>query len=552
MSLDYAPRRPIIQESVGAAFLTERKRRKPVQTFSSGEKVNKKTSMTTDLFKGKNIPDFIKNHSLFRNPVKVTKVFPSIGLPNFREKVNVDKCLVDVKKEGTYVHNLLRVMVDIVGAARDGLAHQADRLQYLDAKDVREKDRTRLNEFYNLSNILANLGGCVDPYNKDVLTGAIQTADGKIALKLMKDIADNNDKVIFRKDESLFKIFNKVKDKCTAVGVGFTNLEQADAFKIFSKENIPNKEFSIYFSAEGEEGAWDIATMSMRGIKSCQRWDGEYPRCLIGSILSKFVGIMYLTSGVQSDTNAGFANLGTKMMRRCVVRYAVDADENKPCILLDKMYPELDKDILGVFVNAIKSRTDLPVYYSQDLGNKIRHIYLPAEKIREEILDREWSYQDTPLKSKHDLNVYLLTHNKEEVEREIKGFKLNLALFLARRMEAVYSEDAQVSDPEVKKTISNIRMNTSFTPFCETAATYIINGFRAPLSKGFTNSRSFYRKYLMELLLKRKAVLASCLPNLNSVLSQNTSRTVDTTAFVNYLFTLVSEFARQEIAKVVN
>lgn len=514
--------------------------------------MNKKTSISTDLFKGKNIPDFIKNHALFRNPVKVTKVFPSIGLPNFREKANIDKCLVDVKKEGSYVHNLLRVMIDVVAAARDSISHSADKLQYLDSKETREKDRARLNAYYDLSNILTNLGACVDPYNKDVLTGAIQTADGKIALKLMKDIADNNGKIVFRKDESLFKIFNKVKDKCAAINIPFTNLEQSEAFKIFSKENIPNKEFSIYFSSDGEEGAWDIVTMSMRGIKSCQRWDGEYPRCLIGSVLSKFVGIMYLTSGVQSDTNAGFANLGTKMMRRCVVRYAVDADEKKPCILLDKMYPELDKDVLGIFVAAIRSRTELPVYYSQDLGNKIRHIYLPTEKIREEISDREWSYQDTPLKSKHDLNVYILTHNKEEVEREIRGFKLNLALFLARRMEAIYSDDVPVSDPEVKKTISNIRMNTSFTPFCENIATYIMNGFRAPLSKGFTNSRSFYRKYLMELLGKRKSVLASCQPNLQALLTTNTSRTVDTDAFMNYTFTLVAEFCKQEIAKLIN
>jgi hypothetical protein len=216
------------------------------------------------------------------------------------------------------------------------------------------------------------------------------------------------------------------------------------------------------------------------------------------------------------------------------------------------MYPELDKDVLSVFVSSIKSRTTLPVYYSQDLGNKMRHIYLPSEKIRAEVSDREWSYQDTPLKSREDLNVYLLTHNKEEVEREIRGFKLNLALFIARRMEAIYSGDAQISDPEIKKTIGNIRVNTSFTPFCENAATYVLNGFRAPPSKGFTNSRSYYRKYLMELLVKRKSVLATCLPSMGALLTQSTSRAVDMTVFVNYIFTLVAEFAKLEIAKLIN
>lgn len=514
--------------------------------------MNKKVPISTDLFKGKNIPDFLKNHSLFRNPVPVPKVFPSIGMPNFRDKANIDKCLVDVRKEGTYVHNLLRIMVDISTGARDNVSHQADKLQYLDSKEMREKERTRLNELYNVSNLLSTLATCVDPYSPDVLTSAVQTAEGKIALKLIRDCIDNNGKIVFRKDESLFKVFNKVKEKCTTYNVPFTNLEGTEQFKIFSKENIPNKEFSIIFSSEGEEGAWDIATMSMRGIKSCQRWDGDYPRCLIGSILSKFVGIIYLTSGVQSDPIAGFANLGTKMMRRCVVRYAVDADEGKPCILLDKMYPEVDKDVLSLFVTSIKSRTTLPVYYSQDLGNKIRHIYLPSEKIRDGISDRDWSYQDTPLKSKHDLNIYILTHNKEEVEREVRGFRVNLALFLARRMEAVFSGDSQISDQEVKKTISNIRMNTSFTPFCESLAGFVLNSFRAPASNGFANSRAYYRKYLMELLMKRKDVLTSCQLNIGNLLQQNTSRSVDTPAFVKYIFTLVAEFAKLEISNLIN
>lgn len=519
--------------------------------------MNKKVSVSTDLFKGRTVPDFIRTHSLFRTPVKVQKVFPSIGLPNFREKANIDKCLVDVKKEGSYVHNLLRVMVDIITQSRDDVSRQADKLQYLDSREERERQRPVLNEIYNLSNLMTNLSVCVDPYNNEVLTGAIQSSEGRIALKLMKDIVDNNGKIIFRKDESLFKIFNKVREKCTAVGVGFANLEQADAFKIFSKENIPNKEFSIMFSSEGEEGAWDIATMSMRGIKSCQRWDGEYPRCLIGSILSKFVGVMYLTSGVQADANAGFQNLGTKMMRRCVVRYVVDADEGKPCILIDKMYPDVDKDILTLFINAIKSRTELPVYYAIDLGNKIRHMYLPTEKIRDEINDRDWSYQDSPLKSKNDFDVYILTHNKEEVEREIKGFKLNLSLFLARRMEAIFSGDLALPhlgglDQEIKKTISNIRMNTSFTPFCEQLASHIVSAFRAPPSKGFTSSRTYYRKYIMELLSKRKATQTSCQASLATIISQNTSRTVDTGTFVNYIFTLVTEFVKLEATKLIN
>ena len=109
--------------------------------------------------------------------------------------------------------------------------------------------------------------------------------EGKVVLKLISSIPDEKEgKNIFRRDEPLFRIFNAVKERCLTLGIPLLNLETTEPFKIFSKENMPNKDYSMLFSSEGEAGAWDIATMSMRGIRSCQRWDGEYPRCLIGSI----------------------------------------------------------------------------------------------------------------------------------------------------------------------------------------------------------------------------------------------------------------------------
>ena len=512
----------------------------------------KKVFISTDLFKDKSIPPFLKEHHLFRNPVKVDKVFPSIGLPNFREKANIDKCFVDIKKEGTYVHNLLRIMVDILNRARDTSIAAADKIQYLEDAKSRERNKTKLTELYSIANTINAIIPCVDPYNQQVLDEAIHTSDGKIALKLIKDIADKNAKQpVFRKNKSLFSVFSSLREKCTELGVEFTHLDNTDAFKIFSKENIPNKEFAIVFSSVGPEGAYDIATMSMRGIKSCQRWDGEYPRCLIGSILSKFVGVIYLTSGVQADNQGQYTNLGTKMMRRCVVRYAIDADENKPCVLIDKMYPELDKDVLSIFVNALQSKTQLPVYYAQDLGNRLRHIYSPNEKIRNEISNREWSYQDTPLRSKDDLNVFLLNSNKDEVERETRGFKLNFSMFLARDMEDIFVGNKSATD-EIKKTINNIKMNTPLTTFCDKVAECILGAFRSPPITGFPNSRSYYRKYLMEMLSKRKQTMATSQMNILAHITENTSRTVNTNAFISYIFSVLSEFTKQEITGLIS
>lgn len=512
----------------------------------------KQAKLTTELFAGKPVPPFITNHSIFRTPHEVKKVFKSIGLSNFKDKANIEKCLDDLKKEGTYVHNLLIAMAQMLNNAICKLQTHADRIQFLETKDARDIARAKLQDIHSCLNVINALVGYVDPYKPDVLANTIKTsADGKIELRLMNDINDEASKPVFRKTVSLFSVFHKLTEKLASFNVPFESLDAQPEFKIFNMENIPNKEFSINFSADGSEGAWDILTMSMRGIKSCQRWDGEYPRCLIGSVLSKFVGVIYLTSGAQSETNAGFSNLGTKMMRRCVVRYAVDADEDKPCILIDKMYPELNKDVLSLFINAIKSKTTLPVYYSADLGNKIRHIYIPSEEMRERVIDREWSYQDTPLKSKHDLNISALNINREEVEREIRGFKINLALFLARRMEEIGSGSVSV-DPEYKKIISNIKMNISYTPFCEKLSTYILNAYRAPVSTTFTDSRVYYRKYLMEILKTRSNIIASCLPNLQQLLTDNMSRPVDAMKFLQYLFSIVLEFTKSEIKKTIS
>lgn len=518
----------------------------------------KQTIVSTELFKGKPLPTFITDHKLFKTPHKIQKVFPTIGLPNFQAKVNIDKCLTDVKKEGSYVHNLLRVMSDTLMNVADIVRLKADKMQFLEMdKTTRASLRSSMVELYALASTLTTVANSTDPLSKDVLENAIQTADGKITLTMLKDVPEPNNpsKPLFRKGEALFRIYGKLRDKCAIFAIDLAALDGLDVFKTFCKENIPNKEYSVVFSSDGPEGAWDILTMSMRSEwHSCQRWEGEYPRCLIGSVLSKFVGVLYLTSGVMSsanDKNGNRNNLGTKMMRRCVVRYAIDADDNKPCIMIDKMYPDFDRTIMDAFMSTLKEKTTLPIYYSPDLGNKIRHIYLPIEKISSDILDREKSYQDTPLKSKNDLNVYILNSNKEEVEREVRGFKVNLAIFMARKLEEVYTDYSHAND-EIKKSVNNIRMNTSFTPFCDLLTTSIVQAFRAPQSSSFNNSKTYYKRYLMEFLLKRNQTFTSCYASLAQTFAQHTSRTLDVSLFMSHITSITNQFVKSEIRRISN
>lgn len=518
----------------------ENAKKKPIRTIT----------VSTDLFKDKVVPPFLRDHTLFRNPTNIQKIFPSIGLPNFCDKVNIEKSFVDIKKENGYIHLLLRTISDIIVKAKTSMSEHADRLQFLATSEERAASRGKLTELYDVAGLLGKLIPLTDPYEAGVLDNTIQIIEGKVALKLPIDVMDSNDKAIFRKGEPIFRVLHKIKEKCAALDVPIVNYEQTEAFKIFSRENMPNKEFSIIFSSEGEQGAWDIATMSMRGIKSCQRWDGEYPRCLIGSIFSKFVGIIYLTSGVPSETNGVYKDLGSKMIRRCVIRYAVDTDEGKPCILMDKMYPENDKDVIAFFIKSISQRTQLPVYYAPEIGNKTKHIYLPSEKTREKISDRDWSYQDTPLKTKNDMNIYVLASSKEELEREIKGFAINLPLFLARRMEAIHNESILTSE-EIKKTIANIRMNTSFAVFSTQIASWVLSAFKFD-NKGHLDSKRFYREYLLNFLRNRTSIRHNSETNILSVIQQNTSRTIDKNIVIDFIFTSMIEFVKSEVRKVGN
>jgi len=520
--------------------------------------MNKKQILSTELFKDKKVPDVISSHPCFKTPMPVHKVFSAVGLPNFKTKANLEKCLVDIKKEGTYVHNLLRAMTDLLVQAREAIGYQADRIQFLDTAENRDSNRGMLKDLHHLNTLVIGVLNCVDPSIREVLDEAIHTSEGKVVLRLMKDITNAEGKVMFKKGMALFRVFYDLREKATALGTLFANLESAEAFKTFSKENIPNKEFNIVFSSDGPEGAWDLATMSMRGFRSCQSWDGEYPQCLIGSILSRFVGIVYLTSGIeaphvskQKTDDPMYKGLGAKMMRRCIVRYAVDADDKKPLILIDKMYPDLDKDVLSLFMDAIKAKTNLPVFYAPDLGNRLKHLYLPFEPIREKINDRQLSYQDTPLKTKYDFYVYVLNYSKAEVDREIRGFISNFGVFLARHMEDIYNGNRSV-DPEIKKIISNIRMNTSFTPICEYIAHSLVSVFRAPNSKYFTSSKEYYRRFIKDFLRNRIGLIASCTTSIRDNLTQYTSRTVDMTLMNKYLSSAISEFIKSEAKRLIN
>lgn len=63
------------------------------------EKKNKKPTLSTEVFAGKTVAPLLMEHSLFKTPTEIKKIFPSIGLPNFKDETAIAKCFVDLKKK---------------------------------------------------------------------------------------------------------------------------------------------------------------------------------------------------------------------------------------------------------------------------------------------------------------------------------------------------------------------------------------------------------------------------------------------------------------------
>lgn len=509
--------------------------------------------LTTEIFKNrKDLPTFITDHKLFRTPTKISKIFPSIGLKNFKEPCELVKPLIDLKKEN-FVSSLITAMLNGLIAARDEAMTVGDRIQFLLLGDDREGQLAKIDDVYNLAMLIKNLIPQIDTYN-NAYERVVQTSDGKIVLRLVEEVCDKNGKPVFRKNESLFKVFSKLREQFTAHNLNFIDLEQTQEFKTFCSENVPNKKYQVVFSSDGPEGAWDILTMSMRGIKSCQRWDGDYPRCLIGSILSKFVGIIYITSG------ADYEGRGPKMMRRALVRYAIDADEQKPCLLIDKLYPlpaagtgaDVDEEALQIFKKTLESKTSLPVLFAPQLGQKVRHFYVPFEKIRAEVSERDWTYQDTPLKTNLDFQLHVLASaSNEDITRYINCFKVKLVTHMGERIRNILNNKQPVN-VEIARTISNIRLNSSIDKFNDQIIKFIFDRFIVNVPKTLTDPRDYYRKYLIQLALNLKTIKQAQYANIIAHIDQCTSRSVNHQEFCDFLFDTIKSIIAQELKTIMN
>lgn len=239
-----------------------------------------KTSLIT---KNKKFPNFITSHKIFSDLSEIDKVFPKLGLNNSSKTIDVS---LKNKVEHIFANLLKNKILEKFNKCSYKAAYFCNTIEETDA-----------------IKLLKN--------GKIILPQEIQSKFGSSHIDRIYGGFYYGNPVGY-----------PVRHSCTDL-LGFGNDLKLSKLSGATK---------VVFTSTGKIGAWDIATMSMRGFTSCQSWHGSYKRNLIGSIVDPYVGIIYLTDGTSGK-------YGTKMLARSLVRYVVNTRNKKPCLLLEKQYP---------------------------------------------------------------------------------------------------------------------------------------------------------------------------------------------------------------------
>lgn len=316
-------------------------------------------------------PSCIRYSGLVGSNVKLEKIFPAIGLSNCKEPIEHQFNFSSLKTEAI-IHLAIKKFLE---------QFNRDKLACL-----------KTLEMYKMSRVLYILDELNKRFNKPY---GIEIKDNNVTLST--SIISYDNRALIKSGTDVYKLVKSL----FALSSKYVKIELLDAADIKDK----CKNLTIAFSSSELEGAWDIATMSMRGIKSCMRWEANQSTALVGSIADPCCGIIYLTNGEKTT-------YGSKMLFRSIVRLLVDVDTNQPALFIDRVYssfyksrPEdkndLDLQAKELFCNWLKTKfpkTTILTY----TDNKDRYIYykycIPAWCNAKNCINAyEQSYRDTPL-----------------------------------------------------------------------------------------------------------------------------------------------------------
>lgn len=320
------------------------------------------TTDIKELLRAKKLPKWMTSHQSFKALTKINKVFPSIGLINCSEPCDF---------HGNFAYESAKTLLNSVKRELNNLFDICETQQY-----------------YDLCSIIEQF----DTLVVDRIEDFIRFTKGKISIKL-PEVITVQDVVKYAKNIDLDALYILLNAEFSNRGFILAKISSLIGHKEFHANNQSVDKASIAFSSSGIQGLWDIATMSMRGIRSCIRWEGQHKLTLIGSIADPFTGVIYLATNKKEK-------LGSQMVKRCVVRFVIDGRTNTPYLLIDRMYPSLDERVLRAFTDFIVRKTSdrLPIHYGPTIkADLLEHSYIPKAPAIANLAENILPYRDTKI-----------------------------------------------------------------------------------------------------------------------------------------------------------
>ncbi len=329
----------------------------------------------SSLTSSKIFPNFITGSKIIAQNSELEKIFPKIGLPNSKEPI-------DVK-------------FDLSTVQLDKVIHLAIKKFTQQWNEDRPLTRMKGLELFKMSRVIYLLEELNRRFNKK--NGFTYTKDKVL---LASSIPSYDGKVLIKGGVDVFQLVKTL----------FAHSKKYIQVDLISPEEIATqcKKIQIVFSSDNVDGAWDIATMSMRGIKSCMRWEARACPALVGSIVDPCCGIIYLTNGAKTQ-------YGSKMLFRSVVRLAIHNNTGKPTLIVDRLYSnfyknkpgensKFDQQVKNIFIEYLRRK--VPQCQVIDAQSKLTYglveYVVPKPANFGFLLPEEVSYRDTPILYGHE------------------------------------------------------------------------------------------------------------------------------------------------------
>lgn len=187
--------------------------------------------------------------------------------------------------------------------------------------------------------------------------------------------------------------YNKAFAATTHVVLNYIGLPIViEGLKLIKTYKTKFPDHKLVFSSDNHDGAWDIATMSMRGITSCMQWGSGQSQTLTGSIIDPYCGVIYITDNKETE-------FGSAMIYRSVVRLIVDKEG--PFLLVEPLYFQQGKykdHVDYIFSTYLASRSGLPVVFTSKDRNYPAGTFIPNSRIVSSIFNDERSYRDSKIR----------------------------------------------------------------------------------------------------------------------------------------------------------